>query len=265
TAKRPLEHLLDIQVETRCLKYWQTQRAFVRLAQRLRRNYPQLQLCLCLDALYACGPVLALCRENHWRYLITFKPGALPSLWLEYVALRNLCPENRKMLQIDAHTRQEFAWVSDLEYRDSSGRTHRVNAFECRETVGEQTRYFAWLTNLPVDRHTVADMANHGGRCRWKIENQGFNIQKNRGFNLEHAYSNQARQMHNWYLLLQIAHLMVQLLEHGNLITRQAKKSFGSMVNLARRLAESFRYWVIAHEALDPADARHIQIRLDSS
>lgn len=28
-----------------------------------------------------------------------------------------------------------------------------------------------------------------GGRLRWKIENEGFNIQKNLGYELEHKYS----------------------------------------------------------------------------
>ena len=30
------------------------------------------------------------------------------------------------------------------------------------------------------------EISNHGGRLRWKIENEGFNVQKNGGFGLEH-------------------------------------------------------------------------------
>ena len=36
---------------------------------------------------------------------------------------------------------------------------------------------------------TVQEVATAGGRQRWCIENQGFNVQKNSGLNLEHAYS----------------------------------------------------------------------------
>ncbi|MGA2496349.1 MAG: hypothetical protein ABSH20_01325, partial [Tepidisphaeraceae bacterium] len=41
-----------------------------------------------------------------------------------------------------------------------------------------KTKLFAWLTNWSVDSETVVALANFG-RCRWKIENEGFNIQKN--------------------------------------------------------------------------------------
>jgi hypothetical protein len=61
---------------------------------------------------------------------------------------------------------------------------HRVNAFQCQEVRGGQETFFAWITNFPVGPDTVVDLGNRGGRCRWKIENEGFNIQKNGGFNL---------------------------------------------------------------------------------
>ena len=87
------------------------------------------------------------------------------------------------------------------------------------------------------------------GRGRWKIENEGFNIQKNGGFNLEHAYSTGDWQIKNFYVLLQIAHLLLQLIGRGSLLTREAQKLFGSLRGMARRLLESIRNVVI------PADA----------
>jgi hypothetical protein len=52
-------------------------------------------------------------------------------------------------------------------------------------------------------------LANSGGRCRWKIENEGFNLQKNSGFNLEHAYGIGQWQIKNYYVLMQIAHMIL--------------------------------------------------------
>lgn len=46
---------------------------------------------------------------------------------------------------------------------------------------------------------------------RWKIENQGFNLQKNSGLNLEHAYSTDPDVMKSFYYLMQIAHLWPKL------------------------------------------------------
>jgi hypothetical protein len=124
---------------------------------------------------------------------------------------------------------------------------------------------FAWLTNFDIDADHVATLANQGARCRWKIENEGFNIQKNGGFNLEHAYSTGERQIKNFYLLLQIAHMILQLMERGSLLSDDCQRLFGSLRNLSRRLAESIRNRPIPPEALDPAAAASIQIRLNTS
>ena len=64
---------------------------------------------------------------------------------------------------------------------------------------------------------------------------------------------------------MQIAHLILQLVERGSLLSRKAKRLFGSLRNLARRLAESIRNCLIPPEAIDPAAARRFQIRLNSS
>jgi len=240
-------------------------KAFQRLAERLHQRYPQLQLCLLFDALYANGTAMQVCEENPWQYLTTFKPGSLPSLWREYEALRDQCPQNTRVIPAaGTRPRQSFHWVNDLEHRDEQGRRHRLAALECREWDKHgKEQVFAWLTNFQVDATNVADLANRGGRCRWKIENEGFNNQKNGGFNLEHAYS--ITQYKNWYLCRQIAHMILQLLERGSLLSAPCQKLFGSIRNLAARLLESFRNCVIPPEALDPQAAASIQIRLNSS
>jgi hypothetical protein len=240
-------------------------KAFARLAQRLKKNYPQLSLCLCLDALYANGTAMDICHKNRWKYFITFKEGSMPAFWQEYQSLLQLCPQNRKTNTTDDGVRQTFAWVQQLDYIDDQKRRHRVNAFQCQEKQDGETHFFAWLTNWSVNGETVTALGNRGARCRWKIENEGFNLQKNSGFNLEHAYSTGQLQIKNFYVLLQIAHLILQLMERGSLLTRDAKKLFGSLANLARRLCESIRNVLIPATALEPAQAATIQIRLNTS
>ena len=237
-------------------------KAFTRLAAQLKRDFPQLRLCLSLDALYANGSVLDICRQNRWKYIITFKKGSLPAVWQEYQTLLELCPQNRKVHHPSPNCRQELAWVENLQYIDDQGRQQQFHAFQCQEQQGKDQRFFAWLTNFSVWAQNVAGLANRGGRLRWKIENEGFNVQKNGGFNLEHAYSKDDQKMKNFYLLLQIAHLILQLMEKGNLLGANVVKLFGSLYNLARRLAESLRNHPIDAEALDSAAAARIQIRL---
>jgi hypothetical protein len=240
-------------------------KAFARLAPRLKKDFPQLLLCLCMDGLYANGTALDLCRHNGWKYFITFKEGSLPAVWKEYQTLLELCPQNRQSHTTDEGVQQTFAWVQGLDYVDDQNRRQQFNAFQCQEQDGQERRFFAWLTNFTIRPENVAVLGNRGARCRWKIENEGFNIQKNGGFNLEHAYSTGQRQIKNFYVLLQIAHMILQLIERGSLLDADARRLFGSLRNLARRLAESLRNRLIHPSALDPDVAARIQIRLNSS
>lgn len=65
-------------------------KAFARLAGRLKRDFPQLLICLLLDGLYANGSVLDTCRQNGWKYIITFKEGSLQAMARRLAeALRN--------------------------------------------------------------------------------------------------------------------------------------------------------------------------------
>ena len=118
----------------------------------------------------------------------------------------------------------------------------------------------------------MVEIATRGGRRRWCIENEGFNTQKNSELRLEHAYSHGAEQLQAFYYLLQIAHLMLQLLEKGSLLRRLAAGVgqtplglFGSLKNMARRLLESVRNLAWPDEAFSAAAAQGIQVRFDSS
>jgi hypothetical protein len=127
------------------------------------------------------------------------------------------------------------------------------------------------VTPLRVDRDTVAAVATRGGRERWREEDEGFNTQKNSGLNLEHAYSHE-----NWaayYFLLQIAPMLLQLVEKGSLLRQLAQQQgkraavalFGALKNMAQRLLGSLRYRHWEDEAFDAAAAARMQIRLNSS
>jgi len=240
-------------------------KAFARRAPRLKKDFPQLLLCLCMEGLYANGTALSIGEQNRWKYFITFKEGSMPAVWQEYPTLRELCPQNRKSHTTDHGVQQTFAWVEDREYVDDHGHRQRFNAFQCHEQNGPDKKFFAGLTHFTIRRENVVALGNRGGRCRWKIENEGFNIQKNGGFNLEHAYSTGERQIKNFYVLLQIAHMILQLRERGSLLDADCKRMFGCIRNLARRLAESLRNRLIPHEATNPVVAASIPIRLDTS
>ena len=62
------------------------------------------------------------------------------------------------------------------------------------------------------------------GRRRWKIENEGFNEQKNGSFNISHLCSHFDNALKIHYLFIQIAHTIRQLLELGSLVYKEVKK-----------------------------------------
>ena len=132
----------------------------------------------------------------------------------------------------------------------------------------------AWLVSadLVVNARTVEGLAWGAGRPRWREENQGFNVQKNSELNLEHAYS-EGEHFGAYYLVLQIAHILLQLLEKGSLLRALGKQAgkrsalalFGSLKNMAQRLLESVRYLRWPQGVFEKSGGSKIQIRLDSS
>jgi hypothetical protein len=245
-------------------------KALRRLAKRLRQEHPQLPICLCGDGLNACGESFQIARDYRMSFIHVFKEGRLPALWRDFQGLLTLCPEQKVEVHTPQKVQQSYRWVNGLDYTDSDGRPWQLNAIQCDETHSDGTKgRWAWLTWLEVTAQTVAEVATQAGRQRWCIENQGFNVQKNSELNLEHAYS-EGGHWSAYYHLLQIAHIMLQLLEKGSLLLRlaqeQGKRSavalFGSLKNMADRLLESLRNLRWPEEAFA---AVRIQVRFDTS
>lgn len=139
-------------------------KALARLAPRIKQQYPQWHFVLAWDNLYACGPGFAVAADLGWSYVATFKEGRTPALWREYEALREASPADVRRRDWADRPAQEFRWVPRLDYVDSAGRAWQPNALECRERGADgQEHYFAWLTDLPVNRKTVEEIAQKGG------------------------------------------------------------------------------------------------------
>jgi hypothetical protein len=245
-------------------------KALRRLAKRMREDFPQLPMCMSGDSLHACGEAFQIAKDYKLSFISVFKQGRMPALWEEFHALLKRCPDQRVDFETPKKVRQVYRWVNDLNYKDSHGREWQVNAVWCEETHPDgRTTTWAWLTSLKVTHKTVVAVATEGGRQRWCIENQGFNVQKNSGLNMEHAYS-EGDHWSVYYFLLQIAHLLLQLLEKGSLLLKlaqeQGKKNamalFGSLKNMAERLLDSLRSRVWPEEAYARVP---MQIRFNSS
>jgi len=245
--------------------------AFYRLAQRLKARFPRLPLLLTLDGLFANGPVFRICREYGWKFMIVLKDGRLSSVNEELDGLSKLEPGNRLACVDEAKgTRQDLRWVSDVSYLDSRCDEHRLSVIECRETKQgrstgkKETRRFKWVTNCQVKQGNVCELANNGGRIRWKVENEGFNVQKNGGYGLEHAYTHHPTSAKVFYFLLQLAHIIQQLIQKGSLLKQVCSGGFGSAKNLAFRLLEAWRNASLSAAAISAILRSRLQIRFSA-
>jgi hypothetical protein len=244
-------------------------KAFYRLAPRLKQRFPRLPLCLLLDGLFAGSPVFTLCEQYHWQYLIVLPEKDLPAVHEEFDALLPLAPENQLLFRtgVRSEIHQTFHWMNDITYAPTpTGREHTVAVIRCLESKPDAqgqrtTTRFKWITNFTVTPHNLLPLANQGGRLRWKIENEGFNVQKNGGYALEHVYSQDTNASKVFYLLLQIAHLVAQLIEHGSLFRQAFPKGVGSAKNIAFRLLEAWRNLYLGADDMQRMLDARIQIR----
>lgn len=220
-------------------------KAFRRLAAKLKKEYPRLKICVLADSLYASEPVFKCIKDNGWHFLIRYKDGSIPSVAEEY---RSLCGCGASD-SLDGTIAREYPrkgkvnkklhmeWVPEIDYRGCSLTLLALEIEETNEKSGKaKSLTFQWLTDLAVNLKNASEFAD-AGRGRWCIENQGFNIQKNIRYDIQHADSLDYNAMKCHYLLTQIADILLQLYEKGRPGIRKAK---GTIKNISSDLLKSF-------------------------
>jgi hypothetical protein len=198
------------------------QKAFVRLAAKIKKYFPRLPVCILADGLYPNSTVFDICRKNHWGFIITLKDGNLKTFLTE-VSLLKATAQKRTVYRADKTMRTTlvYSFLNDIEY--AGGHYSWVS---CEQAIVHtrdsrvENNHFVYITNI---RQTVENVVTTAdcGRCRWKVENEGFNTQKNLGYELEHKFSRKSyTAMQNYYQLLQIAHMINQLVERTGAFIR---------------------------------------------
>ena len=109
---------------------------------------------------------------------------------------------------------------------------------------------FQWVTDIELTKTNLKEMIT-AGRGRWKIENEGFNAQKNGIYDIEHLNSRNSNAMKNHYLLTQIADLVMQIYLAWTPLEKELRQSIKST---SSRLLESFR-----RQPITPEDVRYIK------
>jgi len=219
-------------------------KAFYRLASRLKADYPRLPITLLMDAMFSVGPVFQRCRENDWRYIITLKDGNLPSVWQEFEAISKLdLQQLLDQVGFEKDGKQtgfgKYQWVNEIAYKgkEFDGFVNVVVVYYSEEKSSKPCKY-AFITDIPINCDNVREVITFG-RKRWKIENEGFNTQKNGVYELEHLYSKDPNGMKIVYLLIQIGHLLNQLVILADLIKAKKVHQIDTLKSFLQRLKEA--------------------------
>lgn len=194
------------------------QKAFVRLAAKIKKYFPRLSICILADGLYPNKTIFNICRDNNWRFIITLKDGNLKTFHQEVELLRGIQKE-QEVYRADktSHTKLKYKYLNDIEYEEYNYSWVSCDEHKTRlSDKMEETQRFVFITDIEQASDIVVNTAD-GGRLRWKIENEGFNTQKNLGYELEHKFSRVSNiAMQNYYHLLQIAHMINQFVEKSS-------------------------------------------------
>jgi len=194
------------------------QKAFVRLAKKIKKYFPRLPICILADGLYPNNTVFEICKEYNWQFIITLKDGNLKT-FNEEVNLLKSTAKSYHVHRADNNKKTilEYMYLNDIEYNK-----HTYSWVLCKSKETKlrgnniDEKIFAYITNIRQSAETVITTAD-SGRLRWKIENEGFNTQKNLGYEMEHKYSRVSYlALKNYYQLLQIGHMINQFVEKSN-------------------------------------------------
>lgn len=217
-----------------------------RLLGRIKKEYPRMPFCIQGDALYEVEPVMEICRENGWRYLFTHKDSRQQKVAEAYSWIIKEEPNEVRNI---GKEKGRGRYANDVDV--TAGKKETMNVYEYRyETPEGKEICFQWVTDIELTKTNLEEMIT-AGRGRWKIENEGFNAQKNGIYDIEHLNSRNSNAMKNHYLLTQIADLVMQVYLAWTPLEKQLRQSIKST---SSRLLESFR-----RQPITPEDVRYIK------
>lgn len=177
------------------------------------------------DALYETEPMMRLCREYNWKCIFTQKDTRQKTLgesfeWIKCgegaIRKEGLCSESGSAFYAnhveDVAEKTEVMNVYEYEYeaKDKNGKVSKI--------------MFKWVTNIELNNKNIEEMVL-AGRGRWKIENEGFNNQKNGLYSIEHLNSKNSNAMKNHYLLTQISDILMRIYLAWNPYVRELKQT----------------------------------------
>jgi len=234
-------------------------KAFKRLSGRLAKLLGKGCVTIILDGLYASGPILSICENYGWEYMITLKKDSLASVWDDFNGLKKIEHENTLYAQYGGRG-QEYRWSNGIEYEyGGNHRRLRLNLVTCAETWRderprkgggprmEKTEY-AWLSSVKLSSKNVFDLCLKARR-RWRIENH-FHVAKNDGYGFEHCFSYNWNAMKGFHSLMKFANMI-------NVIILHSQYMLGYVASEGKKgaIKKAWRYLFVVYIAAEPVES----------
>ena len=153
-------------------------------------------------------------------------------------------------------------WINNIAYDD-----HTLHWIKLREQKHPNPKNqsgitkFVYLSSFEVNKENFHAIVE-AGRLRQKIENEGFNTQKNQGYNMTHKFSRVSNLAYkNYYQSLQIAHIIVSMVELCSKIKEIRKQT--TLRFLWESLVGFLKYCLISQSALDSAVAKRTHFQFE--
>ena len=227
-----------------------------RMLPRFRKIYPRLPVRIIADSLYPSIGLIELCEKENLEYIFVLKDKRIPTLLTEFLTLVSMSGGNREIKE----TKEQIVltlWENDIDYK---GKKINVIRQITKDKKTEKYSKWMWITNREITRNNLYKII-YCAKLRDYIENQGFREQKiTSGIDLEHVYSKDIKAIKVIYTIIQITHLILQIIEHSN-ICGEFNEKYGSVKVFRRKFYAHLTEKDINIEIIQIK----IQIRFDKS
>jgi len=169
------------------------QQASKRWVKRNAERFDPWSATILADDLHCHQPLCELLLEHKLHFIFTCKPESHEALYEELALLERvdgaISTKVVRKWNGRYHERWVYRWAEHLPLR-ADLKSLMVSWCELtitNEATGQQLYHCSWATDYALDEELVVDVVA-SGRSRWKVENEGFNVLKNQGYNFEHNY-----------------------------------------------------------------------------
>jgi hypothetical protein len=245
----------------------------------IKQKFSRLPIKFLADSLYANEPLIKLCKQLGWEYLIVRQVGSLKKVAeqcdnLEKTTLYKTSYCEKKIIKLkNGNTiEQTIKWFNQVTVgKDSFTNVIRFEEIEynadgsiAKNEKGKEKRFKTeWLSSVPIRKGNCFILIELG---RMRADHEDLhNTLKNRGFAAKHDY---ARTNPNacliWKLAMFVAFWIFELFSFTKLA--QESKGTGSWMALARELLADFTKvpWELLN--LSPSlQQEHMQFRFNFS